>query len=684
MWTGKKVLQFPITTKLLIALLGLTLLSILALFIVSIHIVTSISGIAQKNSLQLGQVAVDDSTAALTSLGEDSIRQKAIDIAGQVQIYIQAHPTMSPDEMTELSHIAVQPVGKTGYTLMFDRDRAVMVYHVNPEMIGFDLSQWADRLPAFWEIYKEGLTGKPAKGYYDWVDADGLIREKYMYIAPVEGTHYMLAATTYIDEFSYPANEISDKINAAAIETSDSVANMENLMRIVFIIITIVLMGFAGLLAWYLARQFSRPILELLQGAQRLGEGKLEHRVVVKTGDEIEKLASQFNTMAQALQESHTVLEQRVEERTRAEKRRSEQLRAINEVGQRITSLMNPDEVLPFIVNSLQKTFGYYSVSISLIERESGKLMVSAIAGKEETSGMASSREIVSGAAGQVMETGQPLVINDITEVPENTHATGSEMAVPIRLSKDMMGVLDIKSAEKGAFNELDIFTASTLADFVAIGIENAHLYRNVRDIATLEERNRLAREIHDTLAQGFVGVIRQLEVAKRMVDKDIEGANKHLDQAESLARYSLNEARRSVMSLRQSLVKHVSLPDAIHDEASRFSEINDIPVNVNISGQPVELKADDEESLLRVFQEAITNIGRHSNASMVDVDLSYNDGSINLSIHDNGAGFDTRMKKQGSFGIIDMKERVSLLKGQFKIESKPGSGTTIFVNIPV
>jgi signal transduction histidine kinase len=309
--------------------------------------------------------------------------------------------------------------------------------------------------------------------------------------------------------------------------------------------------------------------------------------------------------------------------------------------------------------------------------------MVSAIAGKEETPGTASSREIVSGAARQVMETAQPLVINDTTEVPENTYATESEMAVPIRLSKDIMGVLDIKSAEKGAFNELDIFTASTLADFVAIGIENAHLYRNVRDIATLEERNRLAREIHDTLAQGFVGVIRQLEVAKRMVDKDTAGANKHLDQAETLARSSLNEARRSVMSLRQSLVKHVPLPDAIRDEASRFSEINDIPVNVNISGQPLELKPDDEESFLRVFQEAMTNVGRHSGASMVDVDLSYNDKSINLSIHDNGTGFDTRKKKQGSFGIIDMKERVSLLKGKFKIESKPGRGTTIIVSIP-
>jgi signal transduction histidine kinase len=286
------------------------------------------------------------------------------------------------------------------------------------------------------------------------------------------------------------------------------------------------------------------------------------------------------------------------------------------------------------------------------------------------------------------METGDPLMINDAKEVqelsePGETYGTESEMAVPIRLSRDMMGVLDIQSTEKGAFNELDIFTASTLADFVAIGIENARLYQNVRDIATLEERNRLAREIHDTLAQGFVGVIRQLEVAKRMVDKDTAEANKHLDQAETLARYSLNEARRSVISLRQSLVKRVSLPEAIRDEASRFSEINDIPVNVNVSGQPVELKADDEESLLRVFQEAITNIGRHSSASMVDVDLSYNDGSIDLSIHDNGVGFNTRMKKQGSFGIIDMKERVNLLKGKIKIESKPGRGTTVTIRVP-
>ena len=684
----KKIIRLTITAKLLIVLLGLTLVSMLVLFIIAIHGVTSISDIAQKSSLQLGQVAVEDSTVALTSLGEDAIQQKAIDVARQVQIYIESHPTMSPDEMAVLAQIAVQPVGKTGYTLAFDRDEAVMVYHVNPEMVGFDLGQWADRLPAFWEIYKAGLSGEPAKGYYDWVDQDGITRAKYMYITPVHGTRLMLAATTYIDEFSYPASEISDKIGTAALETSSNIVAQENLLREMFIIVMVVLMGIAGFLAWYLARQFSRPVLALLEGTRRLSEGKLKHRVVVNTGDEIEKLARQFNKMATALQESHNIMEQRVEERTRAQRRRSEQLIAINEVGRRITSLMSLDDLLPFVVDSFQKTFKYYCVSISLIDQASGKLMLRAMAGPGETSGLVSPKEISGGLAKWAIKAGQPLVINDTAltdRIPESedTPDTKSEMAVPIRLSRDMMGVLDIKSEEDGAFNDLDIFTASTLADFVAIGVENARLYQSVRDVAVVEERNRLAREIHDTLAQGFVGVIRQLEVAERIINKDTAQAIKHLNQASTLARYSLNEARRSVLSLRPSAIEQVSLPDAIRTEAKRFSEINDIPVNVNVSGQPVELTKEIEESLLRIFQEAVTNIGRHANASKAEVTLSYNSENVSLKIQDNGIGFDTDSKKQGTFGIINMEERANLLRGTIKIESKLSQGTTVIVNIP-
>jgi signal transduction histidine kinase len=684
----KKVIRLPITTRLLIVLLGLTLVSMLALFIVSIQIVSSVGEIAQESSIKLGSVAVEDSATALTSLGENAIEQKAIDIAYQVQIYLESHPVMTSDEQAVLSQIAVQPVGKTGYTIMIDRDKAEMVYHVNPEMIGFDLSQWADKLPAFWEIFEAALSGNPSKGYYDWVDQDGRTRSKYMYIAPVHNTQYMLAATTYIDEFSYPATETSEKINAVTMETTGTIANKESILRTVFITVTIFLMCFAGFVAWYLARRFSRPILALVEGAQQLSEGKLNYRVEINTGDEIEKLAKQFNTMAAALQDSYNVLEQRVEERTVAEKRRSEQLRAINEVGQHITSLMNLNDLLPFVVQSFQKTFGYYRVSISLLDPESGELIPSAFAGPAETSGRVNLKGMGEGIAKIVMETAQPLVLNKTTRFPglptsEDIADKKSEMAVPICLSNNMMGVLDIKSEKEDTFNDLDIFTASTLADFVAIAIENARLYQNVRDIATLEERNRLAREIHDTLAQGFVGVVRQLEVAERMINVDTAALIKHLNQAKMLARSSLNEARRSVLSLKPSVIEHISLPDAIQKEATRFSEINTIPVQVNINGQPAELTANVEESILRIFKEAVANIGKHADATNVDVFLSYDRRSIKLKVQDNGAGFNIRTKKRGTFGIIDMKERVSNLNGKMKIESSPGNGTTVTVSIP-
>ena len=104
----------------------------------------------------------------------------------------------------------------------------------------------------------------------------------------------------------------------------------------------------------------------------------------------------------------------------------------------------------------------------------------------------------------------------------------------------------------------------------------------------------------------------------------------------------------------------------------------------MNIVGHPAELTEEIEESLLRIFQEAVANIGRHANASAVEAILSFNRGNIELKVHDNGTGFDTRNKKQGAFGIIDMKERVSLLKGKINIESKSGQGTTVTAIIPI
>jgi signal transduction histidine kinase/HAMP domain-containing protein len=680
-------LKMPITARLLSVLLSLTFISMLALAIIAVQVINSTAEKARESSLELGQIAVEDSTAALTSLGEEAIQQKAVDVARQVQIFLDAHGILSSEDRSSLARIAVQPVGKTGYTFIYDRYDAVIVYHVNPELIGVDLAEWAKNLPAFWSIFEAGLSGESSKGYYDWEDKDGLIREKYMYVAPVEETRYMLGATTYIDEFSTPASEISDKINEAADRAGNAITTQKDIMLKALILAIGILMIIAGSVAWYLAKQLSRPILTLSEGARQLSEGKLDHRVDVKTGDEIEELAKQFNTMASALQETHTTLEQRVEERTRAEKQRSEQLRAINKVSQRIISLMNLDDLLPFVVYLFRETFGYYCVSIYLINEVSGQLLLKAMSGPKQDSGMVLTKETSDKLIWRVVDDGESLLINDVSVEAEylpseDTPDTRSELAVPVRLSNDIMGVLDIKSSETDAFDDLDVFTASTLADFVAIVIENSRLYQDVQEIAKVEERNRLAREIHDILAQGFIGIILQLDLAEQSITTDRAEVAERINKAKILAKDSLNEARRSVSSLRPPVKERVLFSDTVQKEAEKSTEISGIPVTIDVKGTETELPVDVQEPLLRIFQEAVTNTRRHANATEIDVSLSFNTGDIILAIHDNGIGFNTRRKKQDTFGLIGMRERVRLMGGKLDIKSKPGQGTTITVKI--
>jgi len=125
-----------------------------------------------------------------------------MDVATQMEIFIKSHPKMKKDDYSRdpwLKAIAVQKVGETGYTAIHD-DKGINYFHVNPQIVGTDLHDLSTKLPAFWKILEASLKG-PASGYYDWKDADGKIRSKYMYLSPVKDTDLIVAATTYIDEF---------------------------------------------------------------------------------------------------------------------------------------------------------------------------------------------------------------------------------------------------------------------------------------------------------------------------------------------------------------------------------------------------------------------------------------------------------------------------------------------------
>jgi signal transduction histidine kinase len=213
-----------------------------------------------------------------------------------------------------------------------------------------------------------------------------------------------------------------------------------------------------------------------------------------------------------------------------------------------------------------------------------------------------------------------------------------------------------------------------------------AELAAAERREGALEERQRLAREIHDTLAQGFTSIVLHLEAAEQALTSNPDTLKKHLDQARLTARNSLDEARRVVQDLRPDLLEQQSLPDAIERTAVRWQEETGILVATKTTGNPVPLHPNIEVTLLRGAQEALSNIRKYAQATDVQVTLSYLDDFIILDVQDNGVGLEWAepISLSGGYGLKAMQERAAVCGGSVTIESDPGEGTTVVITIPV
>jgi signal transduction histidine kinase len=202
------------------------------------------------------------------------------------------------------------------------------------------------------------------------------------------------------------------------------------------------------------------------------------------------------------------------------------------------------------------------------------------------------------------------------------------------------------------------------------------------RQAAILEERNRLAREIHDTLAQGFTGIAIQLEAAEDSLTDSPESAKAHLLKARALARESLNEARRSVQALRPEGLYGGSLVSALQHMVEYAAIDNTTRVQFVTEGTPSTLPSDVEMNLLRISQEALTNTLKHAQASYIMVELIFEGKTVCLSVKDDGKGFAPHVPLSSEgYGITGMRERAERIGGKFKLTSKPGEGTTVEVN---
>jgi signal transduction histidine kinase len=223
----------------------------------------------------------------------------------------------------------------------------------------------------------------------------------------------------------------------------------------------------------------------------------------------------------------------------------------------------------------------------------------------------------------------------------------------------------------------------------------HAQLLVQAREAGIVDERQRMAREIHDTLAQGLVGIITQLEAADQAPHP--RARRRHIDAAAQLARDSLAEARRSVQALTPTPLEQARLPEALADVALRWSTITGVMARATTTGEAKRMRPEIEVALLRTAQEALANVAKHARASQVVLTLSYMDDLVTLDVKDDGIGIGAppsmgnghalrpgeSTRGAGGFGLTAMRQRIEGLDGTLQIESAPGEGTTVAACVP-
>ncbi|MGQ9859855.1 MAG: HAMP domain-containing protein [Thermodesulfobacteriota bacterium] len=265
---------------------------------ISLIPIAGIVVVAYLNMTSIGNLVLGQGKRSLEELGARVIENKARDVAAQLEVYVQAHPTKTVKDLQQdprVQTLAVQPVGETGYTAVQDAHTAINLFHKDPKIVNMDLHQLAPKLPEFWKIMERSLGGKESSGYYEWTEPDGKIRKKYMFITALktrtaDNVQMGVAATTYLDEFSKPVIELEQRVSGLIRER-----------LVVFFVLIAVTALVVLLTSFSLARTITKPILYLVEVTDQISKGKLGTKIEISRKDEIGLLIESTKRMQRSL-----------------------------------------------------------------------------------------------------------------------------------------------------------------------------------------------------------------------------------------------------------------------------------------------------------------------------------------------------------------------------------------------
>ncbi|MDR7434046.1 MAG: type IV pili methyl-accepting chemotaxis transducer N-terminal domain-containing protein [Armatimonadota bacterium] len=441
-----------------------------------------------------------------------------------------------------------------------------------------------------------------------------------------------------------------------------------------------------GLLAggsWWTYRKVVGPLHRLEQIAHRIGHGDFASPVPYVGIGEINRLAKSLETMRQQLKIAHDDLESRVSARAR-------ELEAIYEVGQDMVSRLEVGQILDSVVRKARMLLGGEAAALCLVDESGGTLHLAAFSGPKEV--LKGNHTRVGNGLSHNMVLGQKAVFH-CTNCEETCCAliampfAHNHLAAPLRIRGELLGALCVITSETHHIPPEGSRLLGMLADAAAIALNNARLYQQGKELAALEEREYIAREMHDSLAQTLSYLHLQVDAALEELTQGTDVRDRLMRVRETLLRVA-QDVRAIITTLHTRTVFPRSLGESLRQVLSQT--IQGFPIDGAAKLEIVEdwtVPPETATEVQRIVQEAVTNACRYARAHHVAVRLYQEEGMGVVCVEDDGIGFDPqRLPDDGRphFGLSIMQARAARIGGQLMIHSAPGRGTRVLLRWPL
>ena len=417
------------------------------------------------------------------------------------------------------------------------------------------------------------------------------------------------------------------------------------------------------------ATAFSRsllaePISRLTAATRALAAGDREARIGSADRSELGELARSFDAMADALQGAQDRLEARVAARTA-------ELRALLELSNTVALTTELQPQLEAVLARMIDTGEAVAAEVLELEADGRLTRVASL-------GTVPARQL--SLRGDAATAPQP---RGLTAMAATAVVDDDVLALPLQARGEVVGVLHAFAPTGTGWDDERLDLAGGLAAQAAVAIENSRLYERAREQAADEERQHLARELHDSVSQAIYAVVLTSHALRKRLFDDPEASAEAVDSVIELAEGALAEMRALIFELRPEALAEVGLVGALERQLDGLELRHGLKTESDLHDEPA-IAFSAKQVLLRVVQEALHNVAKHAHATTVRVTMRERGDQLELSVADDGVGFDVTASYPGHLGLTSMHERVAALGGELEVSSEPGSGTTVRLELPL